>query len=304
MLPTLIVMAAGMGSRYGGLKQIDPVGPHGEKIIDYSVYDALQAGFSRVVFVIKEELAETFRAEVGHAIEQVCATEYVYQRLTDVPANFTLPPARKKPWGTAHAVYSCRKVVKAPFAVINADDFYGRGAYQILSAYLQQVAGEKQRRHNYCMVGYQLRNTVTEHGYVSRGVCTIQNGLLVKVDERLHIEQRAAGIQYQANGQWHPLPADALVSMNMWGFTPSLFAEMELDFPRFLAQHGAEPKAEYFLPAVVGKLVRADKATVCVLQTDERWLGVTYREDKPRVRRALQELINRGSYPSKLWEAT
>ena len=301
MQPTLVVMAAGMGSRYGGLKQIDPVGPHGEKIIDYSVYDALQAGFDRVIFVIKEELAATFRAEVGQTIERVCDTEYVYQRLTDVPANFTLPPARKKPWGTAHAVYSCRQVLKKPFAVINADDFYGRGAYQILGAYLQQVAGEKQTRHNYCLVGYQLRNTVTEHGYVSRGVCTVQNGLLVKVDERLHVEQFKEGLRYQANDQWRPLPADAVVSMNMWGFTPRLCAEMELDFPRFLAQHGAELQAEYFLPVVVGELIRADKATVRVLQTDEHWLGVTYREDKPRVKLAIQELINRGVYPAKLW---
>ncbi|MEA3308489.1 MAG: sugar phosphate nucleotidyltransferase [Chloroflexota bacterium] len=301
MQPTLIVMAAGMGSRYGGLKQIDPVGPHGEKIIDYSIYDALQAGFDRVIFVIKEELVEIFRAEVGRNIERVCATEYVYQRLTDIPANFTLPPARKKPWGTAHAVYSCRQVVKKPFAVINADDFYGRGAYQLLSTYLQQL-GEEQTRHNYSLVGYRLSNTVTAHGYVSRGVCTVQDGLLVKIDERLHIEQSAAGIQYQDGGQWHPLPADATVSMNMWGFTPSLFDEMAESFPRFLAEHGTESKAEYFLPAVAGELVRADKATIRVLETDERWIGVTYRKDKPQVKRAIQELAKRGVYPAKLWE--
>ena len=301
MKPTLIVMAAGMGSRYGGLKQIDPVGPHGEKIIDYSIYDALQAGFERVIFVIKEELAATFRAEVGHAIEQVCDTQYVYQRLTDLPPGFTPPAERQKPWGTAHAVYSCRQVVHKPFAVINADDFYGRGAYQLLSTYLQQL-GEEQTPYNYSMVGYQLRNTVTQHGYVSRGICTSEQGFLVQIDERLHIEQRENGIQYQAEEEWHPLPAEATVSMNMWGFTPSLFEELAADFPRFLAAHGTESESEYFLPAVVSKLIRAGKATVRVLETDEQWMGVTYKEDKPRVKQAIQELLKRGIYPDALWE--
>jgi len=304
--PTLIIMAAGVGSRYGGLKQIDPIGPNGEIIIDYSVYDALGAGFGKIVFVIKEEIEEAFREKVGRTIEKQCQTSYVFQRLDDVPVGFELPPDRKKPWGTAHATLSCKDVVDSPFAVINADDFYGRSSFQMLGDYLNR-AQDHEGVYDYCMVGYQLENTLTEHGYVARGVCSVdQNDRLMEIRERTHIEKFDDATKYTEDGErWIELPQGSTVSMNMWGFTLGLFSELENRFPAFLQQNRDNiEKAEFFLPEVVGDLIRRKKATVKVLPTSDKWLGVTYKQDKPRVRRAIRDLVDHGVYPENLWSDT
>ncbi len=301
--PTLVVLAAGIGSRYGGLKQIDPVGPSGEIILDYSIYDALEAGFGRVVFVISEALEEAFRERVGKTIERRCETTYVFQRLEDVPAGVQVPPDRRKPWGTAHATLACRDVVKTSFAVINADDFYGRSAYQVLGNYLGN-AQDRDGVYDYCMVGYRLENTLTEHGHVARGVCTVnEDGYLVEIHERTRIERFGDVAKYTEDGEnWVEIPKESPVSMNMWGFTPSLFAELEARFPHFVHenQHSIH-KAEFFLPEVIGDLLRERRARVKVLPANERWFGVTYQQDKPRVKQAVQNLIGRGVYPRNLW---
>lgn len=305
--PTLIVMAAGIGSRYGGggLKQIDPVGPNGEVIMEYSVYDALRAGFGRVVFVIKEEMEDAFRAKLGRAIERQCDVAYAFQRLDDVPEGFQVPPERVKPWGTAHATLTARHVVDTPFAVINADDFYGRASFQVLGDYLRG-ARDRDRGYDYCMVGFVLRNTLTDHGYVSRGICTVDDeGFLVSVRERTRIEKAGEDAKYTEDGgeTWVEIPGDGVASMNMWGFTPGLFSELEARFLLFLQRNGDNVlKAEYFLPDFVGALVGEGRATVRVLPTDERWFGVTYVEDKPRIQQAIQALIGQGVYPENLWE--
>ncbi len=301
--PTLVVMAAGIGSRYGGLKQIDPIGPNGEIIVDYSVYDALNAGFGRVVFVIKEEIEQAFRDMVGKTVEKRCETVYVRQRIEDLPEGFDVPPGRQKPWGTAHAALSCRHVVHSPFAVINADDFYGRTSYQALCGYLKD-AQDRDGVYDYCMVGYVLRNTLTEHGHVARGVCTMNgDGSLVDVREHTRIQKFGEIVKYTEDGEnWAEIAAESIVSLNLWGFTPSLFPELEAHFARFLrdSSHNAQ-KAEYFLPNAVGDMVQEGKARVQVLPTNERWFGVTYQQDKPRVKQALRELIRRGVYPENLW---
>jgi len=301
--PTLVVMAAGIGNRYGGLKQIDPVGPNGEIIIDYSIYDALNAGFGRVVFVITEDIEEAFREKVGRTIEKRCETTYVFQKIEDVPGGFEVPPGRQKPWGTGHATLSCRNVVHSPFAVINADDFYGRSSYQTLGDYLRS-AQDRDGMYDYCMVGYVLKNTLTEHGHVARGVCTVsQDGYLAEIHERRRIERFGEIAKYTEDGEnWIEIPKGSVVSMNMWGFTPSLFSELEARFPQFLQKNSDSiQKAEYFLPDVVGDLLKEKRATVKVLATNERWFGVTYQQDKPRVKRAIRDLIRRGVYPEKLW---
>ncbi|HID87302.1 MAG TPA: nucleotidyltransferase [Anaerolineae bacterium] len=301
--PALVVMAAGIGRRYGGLKQIDPIGPNGEIIIDYSIYDALKAGFGKVVFVIREDLEEAFRERVGNTIERQCETAYVFQRLEDVPAGFQVPPERQKPWGTGHALLCCKDEVASPFAVINADDFYGRSSYQILCDYLEH-AQDRDGIYDYCMVGYVLENTLTEHGHVARGVCTVsQDGYLVEIHERRRIERFGEVVKYTEDGEhWVEIPRGTVVSMNMWGFTPSLFPELEARFPQFLQKNSDNiQEAEYFLPDVVNDLLEEGKARVRVLQTDEQWVGVTYQQDKPRVKRVIRELIRRGVYPENLW---
>ena len=301
--PALVVMAAGIGRRYGGLKQIDPIGPNGEIIIDYSIYDALKAGFGKVVFVIREDLEEAFRERVGNTIERQCETAYVFQRLEDVPAGFQAPPERQKPWGTGHALLCCKDEVASPFAVINADDFYGRSSYQILCDYLEH-AQDRDGIYDYCMVGYVLENTLTEHGHVARGVCTVsQDGYLVEIHERRRIERFGEVVKYTEDGEhWVEIPRGTVVSMNMWGFTPSLFPELEARFPQFLQKNSDNiQEAEYFLPDVVNDLLEEGKARVRVLQTDEQWVGVTYQQDKPRVKRVIRELIRRGVYPENLW---
>ena len=300
--PTLIVMAAGMGSRYGGLKQLDPVGPNGEIILDYSVYDALRAGFGKVVFVIKEEFEQTFRGQVGTTIGKHCETAYVFQKIQDVPPDFVIPPDRKKPWGTGHAVLSCKDVVHTPFAVINADDFYGRASYQVLCDYLKN-AQDRAEVYDYCMVGFVLENTLTEHGHVARGVCSLdEKGFLIGIRERTRVERFENAVRYTEDGEtWVEIPNNTIASLNMGGFTPSFFAELEAHFRSFLQENGHNIKAELFLPAVVGSLIKAKKARVQVLATSERWFGVTYQQDKPRVKQAIQDLIRRGDYPERLW---
>jgi UTP-glucose-1-phosphate uridylyltransferase len=301
--PTLVVLAAGTGSRYRGLKQIDPIGPNGEIIIDYSIYDALNAGFGRVVFVIKQEIEEALRERVGKTIEKRCETAYVLQRIGDVPEGFEVPPDRQKPWGTAHATLSCKNVVHSPFAVINADDFYGRSSYQTLCDYLKN-AQDRDGVYDYCMVGYVLENTLTEHGPVARGVCTVdQDGYLVEIRERTQIEKFGEISKYTEDGEhWVEIPRGSIVSMNMWGFTPSLFSELEARFPQFLQKNSDNiQEAEYLLPDVVDDLLKEIKATVKVLSANERWYGVTYQQDKPRVKQAIRDLIRRGVYPENLW---
>lgn len=300
----LVVMAAGIGSRYGGLKQIESIGPHGNNIIDYSVYDALIAGFDKVVFIIREEIGDRFRDRVGRSIEKHTDTTYVFQRLEDVPAGAAIPPGRRKPWGTGHAILSCRDVVSSPFAVINADDFYGRSSYQSLSGFLKR-AKDQAGVYDLSMVGFVLENTLTEHGHVSRGVCTVdEEGFLTGVSERTRIERSGGIVRYAADGQgWEEIPGGSIVSLNMWGFTPGLLSELEAGFLRFLEKRaGNLLTAEYFLPDLVAGLLKEGRATVKVLPTTERWLGVTYREDVPRVKQAMRDAIRRGIYPENLWE--
>jgi NDP-sugar pyrophosphorylase family protein len=301
--PTLVVLAAGIGSRYGGLKQLDPVGPSGELIIDYSIYDALTVGFDRVVFVIKDEIEESFRERIGKKVEQRCDTHYVFQRLDDLPEGFEIPPQRMKPWGTGQATLSCKGVIDTPFAVINADDFYGRSAFQSLCEHLQGVH-EGAGVHDYCMVGYQLENTLSEHGHVARGVCVVDaDGYLQEIHERTRIEKFGATAKYTEDGQnWVEIPRGSTVSMNMWGFTPSMFLELDAMFPRFLqASRARILNAEFFLPEVVGALIRENRATVKVLPSNEQWFGITYREDRPRVEMTIRDLVRRGTYPKDLW---
>ena len=301
--PTLIIMAAGIGSRYGGLKQVDPIGPNGEIIIDYSVYDALQAGFEKIVFVIRKDLEEAFREKIGRQVEARAETHYVFQDVRDVPPGISIPAERSKPWGTGHAVLSCKAVVHEPFAVINADDFYGRSAFDAMAGQLRQ-AQDQPGIYDYSMVGYVLRNTLSDFGSVARGVCTIDaNSNLVEVNERTRIERDGVDARFTENGElWVNLPGDAIVSMNFWGFTPSFFKELEAQFPRFFAQNAANLlKAEFFLPTVVNSLLQAGLARVRVLPVNERWFGVTNKADRVFVQQALREQVEQGIYPQALW---
>jgi hypothetical protein len=301
--PTLVVLAAGIGRRYGGLKQVDPVGPNSELILDYSVYDALQAGFEAVVFVIRPDMEEAFRQQIGRNVEGRCQVRYVFQRLDDVPVGFEVPPERQKPWGTGQATLSCRDVVHTPFAVINADDLYGRSAYQALATYLRG-AQDRDGRYDYCMVGYPVENTLSEYGHVSRGVCRLdQEGYLVEIHERTRVERSGDAARYTEDGEhWLQIPRGTPVSMNLWGFTPSLFSELDARFRCFLQEKRTNLlSAEFYLPEVVGALVREGRATVRVLPSTEQWFGITYQEDRPRVEKAIRDLIHQGVYPEKLW---
>lgn len=302
--PVLVVMAAGMGSRYGGLKQLDPVGGHGQVIMDYSIYDARRAGFETVVFVIKPEIEAQFKAAVGDRIARGMDVKYAFQRLEDLPEGYAVPEERVKPWGTAQAVLSAREVVKGPFAVINADDYYGPQAFRDIYRYLSDHPDGE--RYEYAMVGYQLKNTVTENGHVARGVCEeTADGLLTAITERTHIESTPAGPRYtEDNGQtWTELSGEAIVSMNLWGFTRSFLDEAWARFPAFLDRAlAADPlKAEYFLPGVVSSLIAEDKARVKVLRSADKWYGVTYQADKPQVVAAIASMTEGGLYPDALW---
>ena len=300
---TLVVMAAGIGSRYGGLKQIDPVGPGGEIVMHYSVYDALRAGFDRVVFIIRKDFEGAFRDRIGRQVERLADTAYVFQSLDQVPGGFRVPEGRTKPWGTAQAILACKEAVRTPFMAINADDFYGRTAFEAMTGYLRRIPAAG-RVHEYAMVGYRLANTLSEHGHVARGVCTAtEDGYLVGIRELFKVRKFPEGIRHTENGvDWAPLDAESWTSMNCWGFAPSLFAELEARFPRFLeSAASSDLKAEFLIPEVVGELVREGRARVKVLPTRERWFGVTYPEDRPAFEAAVLDLIERGAYPRKLW---
>lgn len=304
--PVLVVMAAGMGSRYGGLKQIDPIDKDGDIIIDFSIYDAIQAGFEKIVFIIKKENEADFRAAIGDRMSKHIQVEFVFQDLHNLPEGFTVPEGRVKPWGTGHAVLSCLNEIGGPFVVINADDYYGTHAFKMAYDFLIH-AEEESVPAQYMMVGYRLENTLTDNGYVSRGVCeTDENGYLADINERTHIEKRDGGAAYtEDDGKtWTALPVDAPVSMNMWGFTGGFMKELEARFPVFLEKNiPVNPlKCEYFLPFVVDELLKEKKATVKVLTTQDKWYGVTYKEDKPVVVAAIQKLKDQGLYPHGLWD--
>lgn len=298
MKPTLVVMAAGMGSRYGGLKQIDPIGPNGEIVIDYSVFDAIRAGFGKVVFIIRRDIEQAFKEVVESHLKGRIPVAYTFQALEDLPAGFRVPEGRQKPWGTAHAIRTCRDVVREPFAVINADDFYGRDSFAALARVLVQRRVEERR---YVLVGFDLANTLSEHGAVSRGVCEIKDGRLVRVTERTKIERRGGPIMVDIDGRLEPLAEDTVVSMNMWGFTPALFPQLEAAFIAFLNEQGSQLKSECYIPSVVDRLIKQGDATTDVVNTAARWLGMTYTEDKPIVREGIRALIAAGEYPAKLW---
>ena len=300
--PTLVVMAAGIGSRYGSLKQIDPIGPNGEIIIDYSIYDALNAGFTNVVFIVRDEILKEFSASIGQKLEGRCDVSYVIQQLDDLPTGYAIPAGRTKPWGTAHAIYACRDIIDGPFAVINADDFYGRNAYRLLYDYLLRVH-DQEGVYDYCMISYLLGNTLTEHGHVARGVCSVSNdGYLLDIHERKRIELFDGTPRYTEDGEnWTSVSPDAPVSMNMWGFTCSLLSELGPRFERFLDAMSDPNKDEYLLPEVVGELITEKRARIKVLPTQEQWFGVTYREDRLRVQEEIRALIEKRIYPRDLW---
>ena len=303
--PVLVIMAAGMGSRYGGLKQIDPISDQGEIILDFSLYDAYMAGFEKAIFIIKRENEEDFRALVDERAGKHMEVAYAFQELTDLPSGYEVPEGRVKPWGTCHAVLSARHLIDGPFAVINADDYYGPGAFQTMYNYLETAADDD--KYRYCMVGYQLPNTLTENGHVARGVCSVNEaGQLADIVERTKIMRRDGVIQFTEDDgdTWTDLPEDTTVSMNFWGFTRSFVDEMEARFPAFLDKAMVENpmKGEYFLPGVVDQLIKEDKATVRVLTSEDKWYGVTYKEDKQGVVDALQSMKDKGLYPEKLWK--
>lgn len=303
--PVLVIMAAGMGSRYGGLKQIDPIDEQGHIIMDFSMYDAREAGFEKVIFIIKKEDEADFKAVVGGRMEQIMDVSYAYQDLNSLPEGYELPAGRTKPWGTAHAVLSCKGMIDGPFAVINADDYYGRDAFKVIYDYL--ASHEDDEKYRYTMVGYELMNTLTENGHVARGVCTMnQDGELVGITERTRIEKKDDGAAFtEDEGRtWTDLPADTTVSMNMWGFTAGILDEIEREFAAFLEKGLAENpmKCEYFLPTVVSNLLEAGRASVAVLHSKDKWYGVTYKEDKPVVMDAIRKMKENGVYPDNLWE--
>ena len=300
MQPTLLILAAGMGSRYGGLKQLDPMGPNGETVLDYSVFDAIRAGFGKVVFVIRRDFAEAFQAAVGDKFAGQIEVAYAYQELTDLPAGYSLPAGREKPWGTTHAVRAARHQIDTPFAVINADDFYGQDAYQQLARHFAQHSGGP-ALHT-CMVGYRLDNTLSAHGSVNRGLCRVHNGALQTVEEHCNIARDAEGVVRGDNlaGQSVAIAPEAIVSMNFWGFSPALFSHLEAHFIEFLDAHGHELKSECYIPTVIDHLIQAEQTACAVIETSGAWFGVTYPDDKPFVQNSIRQLIADGAYPQKI----
>jgi len=295
MAPTLLVLAAGMGSRYGGLKQIDPVGPSGETVLDYAVFDAQRAGFARVVFVIRRDFEALFREKIGARYAGRIEVDYVFQSLDQLPAGFAVPAGREKPWGTGHAVWCAREAVKENFAVINADDFYGADSFAQLARFLASIRHSAIGVRQFSMVGFKLAHTLSEHGGVSRGVCVSDAaGNLVSTIETHGIVPTEVGAGRRFSG-------DEIVSLNCWGFTPALFAGLEAQFRGFLAAHGAEAKAEFYLPGAVSAMIARGEAAVRVLPTESAWFGITYRDDKPRVAAAIAALVQAGTYPARLW---
>jgi hypothetical protein len=295
--PTLLVLAAGMGSRYGGLKQIDPVGPFGETIIDYSIFDALRAGFGKLVFVIRHDIEAQFREIVGARFEKKLPVEYVFQELDKLPAGFSVPAGRTKPWGTTHAILMAENVLKENFAAINADDFYGQNAYKVLAQHLTSGSPD------YAMVGFILKNTLSDFGTVARGVSRVDaNHYLTNIVEMTKVERDGAGAKDTGpDGKITKLTGDEAVSMNFWGFTPALFPQLRAEFEKFLKKSGGEQKSECYIPATVGDLVTGGRAKCKVLRSPDSWFGVTYREDRPTVVESIRKLIARGDYPEKLW---
>ena len=300
MKPTLYVLAAGMGSRYGGLKQLDGLGPNGETIMDYSIFDAIRGGFGKVVFVIRKDFEADFREKVLNKYANHIPVEVVFQSLDKLPEGFTCPADRVKPWGTNHAVLMAKDVIKEPFAVINADDFYGRDSFAVIGKWLSEMDG---KANQYCMVGYRVGNTLSESGSVSRGVCAMDaNRMLTDVVERTKIERIDGVVQFKdENDQWVSIEDNTPVSMNMWGFTPDYFAHSESYFAEFLNDNMSNLKAEFFIPLMVNKLIQEGTSSVEVLDTTSRWFGVTYAEDRPSVVAKIQELVNAGEYPAQLF---
>jgi dTDP-glucose pyrophosphorylase len=296
MSPTLLILAAGMGSRYGGLKQIEPIGPAGETILDYSIYDALRAGFTKAVFVLRRDLESTFRQTIAARFEDRIAVEYVFQDLNNLPAGFTPPPGRTKPWGTTHAVLTAANAIHEPFAVINADDFYGPTSFRLLAQHLQSST-------DYAMVGFQLCNTLSTFGSVARGLCQVSPaGFLQSVEELTHIEPNGdRAINTTPDGRITHLTGNETVSMNLWGFTPAVFPQLQHQFQDFLELNATSLKSECYLPTAINALIQSQQAQVRVLRTPDTWFGVTYREDHPRVIASIRQLIHAGLYPEALW---
>lgn len=300
MKPTLLVLAAGMGSRYGGLKQLDPVGPSGETIIDYSIFDAIRAGFGKVVFIIRKDIEEAFKAALGSRYTGSIEIDYVYQELDILPEGFSVPEGRVKPWGTGHAMLMAKDAIKEPFAVINADDFYGRHGYRLLCEYLS--CAKDGELADFCMCGFVLRRTLSENGTVSRGVCSIDaDGFLKSVEELTKIEKNGNAACNIDPGNERELTADEIVSMNMWGFTPSIFSYLEGMFKEFLEKHGQEEKSEFFIPFAVDALIKSGKARVKVMESPDSWFGITYKADKETVVNSIRALVDDGKYPEKLF---
>ena len=303
--PALVIMAAGMGSRYGGLKQIDPVDEYGHIIMDFSIYDAIRAGFKKVIFIIKKEIEKEFKETIGDRISKVVDVEYVYQELYKLPgAAYSVPEGRTKPWGTGHAIWCAKDVIDEPFAVINADDYYGPEAFSMIFNALNTEADEDS--HEYCMVGYILKNTLTENGAVSRGVCTVdENGFLLNIEEKTKLIKKGDSAAFSEDGgeTWQDISPDLTVSMNLWGFRKSIMNELEKSFLSFLETEvaGNPMKSEHYLPTAVQELLKKKEATVKVLRSGDKWFGVTYKEDKEDVVNAISELKGKGVYPEKLW---
>lgn len=300
MKPTLLVLAAGMGSRYGGLKQIDPVGPNSEMIIDYSIHDAIAAGFGKVIFVIRHSVEQAFKEKFDSIYEKYIQISYSYQELNVCTGDFIVPETRQKPWGTGHAILVARDIIDEPFAVINADDYYGPAAFKLMAKYLIETASTE---NEYCMTGYSLRNTVSEHGSVCRGICTVDEQMqLRKVSEYTEIERQGSTItSIDENAKPKHLTGDEIISMNLWGFKPSIFDYLQSQFNSFLKAHGNELKSEFYIPAAVDVLIQEGQVKVKVLTTNEKWFGVTYKQDKINAQRSIKKLIQKGIYPGMLW---
>jgi choline kinase len=298
MKPTLLILAAGMASRYGSMKQVDGFGPNGETIIDYSIYDAIKAGFGKISFIIREEFADAFKAKFEPKLNGRIETDYVYQSFDLKPFGIDKEIERAKPWGTAHAVLAARNQVHEPFCVINADDFYGFDAFEKMAKFLTtEVADDK-----YSLIGYQIDKTLSDYGSVSRGVCKVEDGNMIEINERTEVYFKEDGsVAYKENGEEHALPNDTRVSMNFWGFTPAVFKQSEQLFVDFVAKNENNPKAEFFIPLVADELIKNGTASFKVVPTANKWFGVTYKEDKPIVQKSISELVENGTYPANLW---
>ncbi len=299
MKPTLLILAAGVGSRYGGVKQMDPIGPSGENIIDYSVFDAIRAGFGKVVFVINSKIEKEFKEVYEARLSGKIETEYILQEISNIPEGLTFNPGRAKPWGTGHAVLVAKNIINEPFAVINADDFYGRHAFDVMGRYL---SGLRLDDTHYAMVGYELKNTLSENGSVSRGICNTVDHMLTGVMERTSIIREGDGIIFEENGKKFPLDENELVSMNIWGFTPKYFEQSEGYFIKFIRENADNLKAEFYIPFVINQVINEDEAFVRVLESHDQWFGVTYQEDKAQTIQRVKGMIDDGCYPESLWK--